>query len=57
MKNAPGLVKVECPFGNGDAWIEATANHFALVDFRADFDGQECISDQNRNSVRKAACN
>jgi hypothetical protein len=43
MKNDPSLVKVKCPFGKGDAWIEVTASHFAFVDFRADPDGIECL--------------
>jgi hypothetical protein len=43
MKNDPSLVKIECPFGKGDVWIEVTASHFAFVDFRADSDGIECL--------------
>jgi histidinol-phosphate/aromatic aminotransferase/cobyric acid decarboxylase-like protein len=43
MKNDPSLVKVKCPFGKGDVWVEVTSSHFAFVDFRADSDGIECL--------------
>jgi hypothetical protein len=43
MKNVPSLVKLKCPFGKGDVWIEVTASYFAFVDFRADPDGIECL--------------
>ncbi len=52
MKNA-ALIKVECPFGEGDVWIEATATHIALVDFREDFDGRECIRIKTETAVEK----
>jgi len=42
LKN-PSLVKQKLPFGKGDVWIEATASHFAFVDFRADPAGMECF--------------
>jgi len=42
MKNDP-LVKLKCPFGKGDVWIEVAASYFAFKDFRADPDGLECL--------------
>jgi hypothetical protein len=42
MKN-DSLVKVKCPFGKGDVWIEVTASYFAFLDFRADPAGTECL--------------
>jgi hypothetical protein len=41
MKNDPSLVKIECPFGKGDVWIQATPTCLAFVDFRADPDSTE----------------
>ena len=43
MKNDPSLVKIECPFGKGEAWIQATPTCLAFVDFRADPDGTGCL--------------
>jgi hypothetical protein len=42
MKN-DSLVKVKCPFGKGDVWIEVTSSYFAFKDFRADPAGIECL--------------
>jgi hypothetical protein len=43
MKNDPSLVKQKPPLGNGDLWVDVTSSHFALVDFRADPNGTECL--------------
>jgi hypothetical protein len=43
MKNDPSLVKIACPFGEGDVWIQATPTCLAFLDFRADPDGTECL--------------
>jgi hypothetical protein len=43
MKNDPSLVKIECPFGKGEASIQVASSYFAFLDFRADSDGMECL--------------
>jgi hypothetical protein len=53
MKNDPTLVKLKCPFGKGDVWIEVTASYFAFVDFRADPDGIECLRVKTETTYQK----
>jgi hypothetical protein len=52
MKNDP-LVKVKCPFGKGDVWIEVTSSHLAFFDFRADPDGIECLRVKTETKYEK----